>query len=179
MPGVLATLADLDERAHDRSHHLLAEGVGGDLELQQVVSEVIPRSGEHGAYQRLVGHLPAERREVVLADEGITGEPHPSEIERRRHVPRRRGEERIGHGPVQHPVAIRPAHGREASVEVVLGELDVAHDDVRAAQAIDRATERREIERLGLERRVERDDLTPSVHAGVGATRAGQRDRVP
>ncbi len=90
-----------------------------------------------------------------------------------------RGEERVGHGPVQHRVAVRAAHGREAGVEVVRGELDVAHDDVRAAQPVDRATERREIERLGLERRVEADDLTPSVHAGVGATRAGQLDRVP
>ena len=59
------------------------------------------------------------------------------------HVPRGGGQERIGHRPVEHRVAVGAAGGGEASVEVGRRHADLAHDDRRAAQLHQRALQRR------------------------------------
>jgi copper transport protein len=52
--------------------------------------------------------LLAEGGEVVLADERITRQHHRVQVERLGHPPGRRREERVGHRPVEHGVAILP-----------------------------------------------------------------------
>ena len=60
----------------------------------------------------------AEGGEVVLADERVAGQLHAPQVERRLDVPRRAGQERVGHRPVQHRVAVGPPRGRVPGVEV-------------------------------------------------------------
>ena len=110
----------------------------------------------------------------MFADERIATEPHPGQVERRRDVPRRGGEERIGHGSIEHGVAVPPVQGRVPRVEVIGRDLEGAHHDLRGTHGVHRSLQRAQIERNDVS--VERDDLAPSVHARVGATGTGHRD---
>ena len=145
---VLLPLPDLDERADDRPHHLVAERGRLDLEPEHPVAQVVPPGRVDGAHEAAVGHLAAERGEVVLADERIAGQAQPGQVERRRDVPGRGGQERIGHGSIQHGVAVAPVRRRVPGVEVIGRDLEGAHDDRGGAHPVHRPLQRRQVERI-------------------------------
>ena len=104
-----------------------------------------PRSDQSASRTRRTSEAPAtggpaaERREVVLAVERVAGQPHGPQVERRGDVPGRGGQERVGHRPVEHGVAVAPAGGRPAGVEAGRGhDRGRAHDDGRAQGLVDR-----------------------------------------
>ena len=135
-----------------------------------------PADQRRGRLARRRLRAPAERREVVLADERIAGQPEGPQVERRLDVPGRRREERVGSGLVQDRVAVAAPDGREAGVEVGLGDLRRTHRDRGPAQRVDAALQPGQVQAVG--RRVEGDDLAPGVHAGVGAAGRGEHDLV-
>ena len=90
--GVAATHPHLDEQADDAADHLVAEGVGGDLEAQDAVAEVVPAGRPDPPDHHRLGPvdalgLAAERREVVLADERVARRDHRPQVERFGHLP--------------------------------------------------------------------------------------------
>jgi hypothetical protein len=135
---VLAGQAHVHEGADDAPDHLVAEGVGLDLEAQHAVAHVGPACAAHLADQRglcalavAMPGLAAERREVVLPDQRIAAQPQQLDGQWVRDMPGQPGEERIGLGPVDDCVAVGAAHGRAPGVEVVGGRAQVTHDDGR------------------------------------------------
>ena len=163
----------------------MAEGVGRDLEAQQPpvgLADLVPPRRDDPADQRR-GRLarrrlraPAERREVVLTDERIAGQPEGPQVERRFDVPRRRREEGIGSGLVQDRVAVaapeRPRSGRRSRARPPPPRAPRS----RAAEPVDAALQPGQVQPVG--RRVEGDDLAPRVHAGVRAAGRGEHDLV-
>ena len=174
-------VARVDERAHDRAHHLVAERRGLDLEAQHPLLQVGPPGPAHPPHQRhgsVSGTALGRRQNALKSCSPISGSHarrEQLEVERGRDVPGRRGQERVGHGPVQHRVAVGAAGGREPGVEVGRGGADLAHDDRGTAQLHQRALQRPAGRPWPAGRA---DDLTPGVHAAVGAPGAGQLDRV-
>ena len=173
---------DVDERADDRAHHLVAERGGPDLEAQVGrVVELDQRGRQHAPDQRRLGlavgdlRPAAERREVVLADQRVARRLHRPEGQRLRHEPRPPGEQRVRRRRVPHVVAVVAPRRREAGVEVVVGPRRVAHGDRRRAQLVEPPREVVEVDVVG---QVAGHDLAPGVDAGVGAPGAGQLDRL-
>ena len=169
-PAWIWRVAGGDDGADDAAHHLVAERGGLDLEAQHAVAEVGPAGPAHPPHERhrlLAGRglgPPAERAEVVLAEERVARQREQLDVERRRHVPRRGGEERIGHRPVEHGVAVGAAGGREAGVEVRRRPTPTSRTTIAGPHSF---TQRalRAPSRSTLGRQVERHDLAPRVHA--------------
>src|SRR5947208_7146575 len=100
LTGLAAAPAHVDEEAHDRTDHLLAEGAGLDLEAEQALPQVGPRRVGDPAHHRVVlcpPRHPAERREVMLADEWVAAEAHGCEVEVLFAEPGGSSEEGVGH----------------------------------------------------------------------------------
>ena len=182
--GVLAG-ADVDERADDRAHHLVAEGVGPDLEAQQSTVVDIPgRLGPAGLHHRahpralrlalVHAHAPTERAEVVLTDDVCARGRHRVEVERTHDVPRVADEQRVRRRRVPHVVAVVPPARTEAGVEVVVGPRRGTHGDVGRTELVEPPDDAVEVGAVG---QVARHHLTPRVHAGIGAAGARERDR--
>ncbi len=159
----------------------MAEGVGSDLEAQHPVAEVGPRRRPHAPHERRLGPVlqlgaTAERREVVLADEGIAAQPQRGQVERLLDEPGAVGHERVGHRPVEDRVAVGAGHRREAGVEGVGHDRRRSDGDVGLEHLVERTLEGG---RVGARRRrVEADDVAPRVHALVGAARDRELDGV-
>ena len=176
------TEPDVDQRADDAAHHLVAERRRPDLEPQhRRVVEPRPPEVEHTTHETrrrfAVGHLrpPAERGEVVLADQRVAGRLHRPEGERLGHVPRRPRLERVRRRVVPHVVAVVPAAaprtGRRSRGSptprprtAISGPCSLLIRRARSARSVSSG-------------RSPTDDLAPRVHAGVGAAGAGQLDR--
>ena len=183
--------ADLHQRADDGAHHLVAEGVGRDLEAQQAAvvqaGSSRPRpSGptRHPADQRGTAarrrHLrpAAERGEVVLADQRVAGQAHHPQVEGALDVPGRR---RPGTGPGP-PGSARcsgsgarwPRTGRRT--RPAPPRPPARRWPGRTARSRCAAGRARSSPSIG---RVEGDDLPPRVDAGVGPPGPGQRHLAP
>ena len=125
--------ADLDERADDRAHHLPAERARRGSRSAARRRRGRATRLEHAAHRRRsLRTLAAERREVVLADERIGGEPQRAQVERLRDPPREAVAERIGHRPVDDRVAVPPPLRGVPRVERRGDELARPHDDLGA-----------------------------------------------
>jgi hypothetical protein len=119
--------------------------------------------------------LAAERREVVLTDQGADRGPHQRQIERLVHVPRHVGDQRVGRRVVPHVIPVTPPGCREAGAEVGVDPVGAADRDCRRTQLVDPAGEVVEVGGFG---QVARHDLSPRVDPGIGAPGAGQLDRL-
>ena len=118
----------------------------------------LPAGFPHPAHERdrCIGP-PAERGEVVLADERIGTQPEQLDFQRPIHVPRSPGPERIGPRRRQERVPVAPADGGPAGVEVGRNRRHLTHRD------------------LGPEHRVQR----PLHPLGVERARRGRRRTPP
>ena len=111
---------DVDERADDRAHHLVTEGVGPDLEAQEhplppssvPAVDLDPPGASHPPHERRLRlalvdlRPPAERREVVLAEQRVAGRLHRPQRQRLRHEPRPPRQQRVGRRGVPDVVAV-------------------------------------------------------------------------
>ncbi len=97
-PGAAA--AHIDQRADDRAHHLVAEGVGLDVEPQHPVAEVVPAGVDAPgarAARRLRRPWAGGRTTGSRARRSAGRSPAPwREVERGGHVPGGAGQERVG-----------------------------------------------------------------------------------
>ena len=103
----------------------------------------------------------------MLPDHRVARELHGPQFERAVDVPGGLDHEWIRDGRVQHRVAVTAPHCREAGVEVGLCPVGLANDDEGSTQCIQLLAQHRQIDRV---RKVHADDLSPTVHAGIGAT---------
>ena len=97
------------------------------------------RTSDTGASPRPTPWAGGRTREVVLAEERVAGQGQQLAGRAARDVPRRAGEERVGHRAVEDRVAVGASARREAGVEVGSRRVDRPHDDRRAAQLEQRA----------------------------------------
>ena len=119
---------------------------------EQAVAEVVPVGLSHHPHQRGVALLAAERREVVLADERVTGQTQQGQVERLVNVPGDPGQERVGHRPVEHRVAVGGARERvQAQLRRAPTQRRAGRqrdrdpeEDIEAAGAVDGGRARRE-----------------------------------
>ena len=139
-----------------------------------------PAGAQHPAHHRLgpVGPRlpPAERTEVVAAEQHVGGRAHGHEVERVADVPGDAGQQRVGRRARSRPGSGRCGRGRAASVEVVADRLGPAHHHLGGQLAVEGAGEAGAV--VGDGREVDVDDLAPRVHPGVGAPGAGERAAV-
>ena len=176
---------DVDEQPDDRAHHLVAEGVGPDLEPEHARRRARPtRPPAPGARAwaragRDRGQLGRRQNDEKSCSPINGSHAEPQQAARRaagrraRSVAARNGS---GTSRVQHRVAVAAPDGREAGVEVRLGPPRPSARRWRARPGRSGcAGAAREVEAVG--GHVEADHLTPGVHAGVGA--AGTRSARP
>jgi hypothetical protein len=131
-PGRLPPRTDRDQRTHQRSHHVVTERVGdhvGHGDTRFVAPPFQPPQRPHGGGPRA---LPAERREVMLAEQSGRRGVHGVEIQRPEmpHGPvplQRVGPPRI----VAHPVGVPPPQRREPRVETGRRGLGSEHLHIR------------------------------------------------
>ena len=143
---------------------------GGDLEPEQSRLGFGPAGAEDPPHERHPVDAPgpaAERGEVVLAEQRRTRLAQRDPVERRRHPPRRGGEEGIGHLGVEHQVAVGAGAGREAGVEVGADDRHRAHHDLRPELRHQGVPEGGGVDRG---RHVDGHDLAPGVDPRIGAT---------
>ena len=81
---------------------------------------------------------PAEGPEVVLTEQGVGRAGHGPEVERARHVPRHRGEQRVRGLVLEDQVPVAPGPGRAAGVEPGRGHLGRPHHDGGLEQGVHR-----------------------------------------
>jgi hypothetical protein len=130
--------AHLDEQADDAAHHLLAEGGGLDVEAQHPVTEVVPRAS---STRLVIGRstperhlrLPAERREVVLAEQRVAARRSAARSSGR-DVPAVAARNGSGTGPVEDRVAVPPGDARVPGVEVAVDDRRLPHHDGRPSR---------------------------------------------
>ena len=173
---------DVDQRADDRAHHLVAERVGPDLEAQQAPSSQARRPAGLRATRRTSDGSAARRRRPsgrrqndVKSCSPISGsqrQPHRrQQVERlRARATPSRPRNGFGTGAVQHVVAVAPPRarrtGRRSRRRRQLGRRarrspartagSAALHDGRRGRAVGAAGR-------------QLTHLTPGVHAGVGA----------
>ena len=142
----------------------------------------VPARIEDPAGHRVVPHSlrrTTERREIVLADDRIAGEREDAPVEWIGNMPCRSGKEGVGHGAVEHRVAIASGASRTAGVEAHRRDVGDAHDDLGPTPRVHGPPNLVEVEVSRGRRRVEMHDLAPGMHAGIGTTGAGEGDRMP
>ena len=159
--------------ADDAADHLMTERRAVDLEAEHPVPQVAPVGSGDPTHQRDLGTVAAlgastERREIVLADQGIAGQTHRCKIERVADPPHGLGEERARHRGVEHLEAITAPDRREASAEVVGDDPGITTDHLGLHADVD---DPRDALGVGLGFwHVERQHLTPGVDPGIGST---------
>ena len=85
----------------------------------------------------------------MLADQRVVAQAQQVQVERLVDVPGGAGQERVGHRPVDHRVAVGAAGGRPPGVEVLGRSAGLPHHDGGAAQPVDRPLEGQRVEPLG------------------------------
>ena len=133
--GIVAALADGDQRAHERADHRVAERVGTDGRLQEVVVPALAVQREKGADGGRALALLAEGGEVVLAEQWLGGGVHGVDVELARPVDDMAAGERVGRPAVGQPVHVAPLEGGEAGVEAVRRRPERAEPDVVGQEA--------------------------------------------
>ena len=184
---------DLDQAAHDRAHHLVAEGVGLDLEAQEAaLARCAPASatscrrgstwpGSPGARSARRGwcRACAGRRSGSRGCPAARRRPPPwpagrADRGRARSVGCQQG---VGRRGVPDQVAVAcgpwPSGGRRSSSDTAVAESTTMEGASWRLRARASPTP---VEGDG--RQVDVDHLAPGVHPGVGAAGTGQRGRL-
>jgi hypothetical protein len=174
-----AALADREQRADQRAHHVVAERVGHDDADRHPGRVALPVKAAQRADGR--GALPAaaEGGEVMLAEQQRRGLVHGRQVERPRVPERVLPAQRVGGGrTIADPVGVPPPQGREAGVEALGGGPDRVHPDVRRQRPRQPAERGRPV--LGPDRRgqVRVGHLPAGVHPGVGPSGHGEPNRL-
>jgi len=166
--------ANLNQGAHNGSNHMTKKPVAGDLVFQQTVllMPLRPRHGADRAGDR-AAHA-SEGDEVVGTDEQRRSARHRVERERLWKMPHERPIEGIGNGRIAHLIPIGLAAGAEPRMEF-LTRVFHSHDSNLVGQVgIQRPGQRC---RVVWEGDARAGDLSEGMHAGIGASRAVNRDR--
>jgi nucleoside-diphosphate-sugar epimerase len=125
-----ASLPHRGQGADEAAHHRVAEGIGRRAHGDERAGAPDVQS-QQGADGRGTLPAPAERGEVVLAEQEAGGRSHGVDVQRagpahgvgtaQRRWPR---------GVVGEPVDVVPAQGAEAGIEVGVGHCHVGHGDI-------------------------------------------------
>ena len=164
---------DSQERAGERSHHLMEEGVGADAYLEAVPTSSHGQALEFPDRGLASTGVPAERGEIVRTDQMGRGDPHRSKIRIAGVVPNEPRVEGIGNHPHVHPIAILPRARGEAGVESHGRLPNVQGRHLRPEATVDRLADPLAVD---LTRGRERGNLSSSVDPRVGTTRDRQFD---
>ena len=176
------------------AHHLVAERRGGHVTR---TSRPVPASderrrprrrrrrrgrAERSARRGRPARAPAQRAEVVLAEDGVGGLGHRADVERAGDVPREPLEQRRGDAAPRgrgsgtsatSPRAARRTLGRGRHDRTTIDGASSLVQDL-ATRAPRSSSPSSPTERVG---EVDVDDLAECVDAGVGAPRADERRR--
>ena len=173
-PGVRRPEPDLDQRADDAAHHLVAEGVGLDLEAQHAVAERRPsepsstRRVSEAGIRRRRGSAFGRRQNDEKSCSPMSGSQarrSALQVERRaRRATRCGARNGSGHRAVEHGVAVARGPGREAGVEVVGDDSAASRTTIggRHSWLTARCRSSRADGRAPVGRRVEAHDLAPA-----------------
>ena len=146
-----------------------------------LLEQAHPHAGHVELFQRAHGRLclalgGAERREIVVAEEPLRRPMHQLGIERPGHLPDMGAGERGGAAPVEDAVAVVPPDRRVPRVELLCHHLGGKDGDgLRPQMRVQRVAHGVGAPIL---RKVEMGDLMDCVHAGIGATGAGEPRRL-
>jgi hypothetical protein len=118
----------------------------------------------------------AEGTEIVLAQHGVCGGAHRTDVEVIFEMPDESGNQRIGLVCDKDQVAIGASRGGPPGIEPVRGRLDAPDDDGRSELPVHGPLQS---ERIGPGGEVGVYDLSEGVHPRIGATGADEINRVP
>ena len=179
--------AGVDHRADDRAHHLVAEGIGADLEAQQAVAVVgrhlRPPRQHHVALHRrlgLAGNRPRACGRTTRSRARRSADRTPVAGPASTAADRRATTSTPGTGSAPARSRCRSGSAATCAEKRALKSADSAHTgladhDRGTAHPVDAAQQRL---RDRSRREIATDDLAPTVHAGVGAAGADEVDRL-
>src|SRR5436305_1626448 len=162
----------VDHRSDERSHHVTQERVRGHLEREHVALVHPPRSPDDADEDLVVRPRRREGAKVMLADQLLRSSLQHSEIERPRQPPRAAMLERGTDVWPPDPVPVRPRASGEARVEPGPCFARVGDGYVGGQRSVQRLGDTRS-GRAALD--VDARDVRERVHAGVRASRDGER----
>jgi len=173
-PGdVTGALPDFDERADDRTDHLVQEAVAGDFDGDAFIDalDMDREKRADGVGAQRAGRFEAGK--VVLAEESLGGGVHFIGIERLGIMPDVASIEHIRRAAIVNLVAVGFPPRVVGGVEVFGGFFDGDDDDVLREYGVETAVE----VGGGKHRfRSESDDLAERVDTGVGAAGSGDAE---
>jgi hypothetical protein len=167
---VEAAVSYRDERPDESSNHLVQERVCPRRDVDPVTDP-----GDRQPFQpphrpsRL--RPPAERREVVLAQDGSRGAPHRRHGELTRTMPDEPSLERVRPRPGVDPISILASGGRVPGIEPLRRPTYLVGDDLGREHAVDGSLESFEVDVIVSD---ERHHLPSSVHTRVGPACDGE-----
>lgn len=165
----------LDQQTRDVADHVMQEGVGGDIDVDELAVALHPQRLEPADRRSRLALCSAERAEVVLTDEAGTTRLHRRDIERRLHPGHTPSQQRGARAAVVDRVPVVAALRGEPGMEKIShgtgpndaglsseAGVDTEHPSARTADGGG----------------IEMDHLTERVHAGVRTPSAAQIDRM-
>ena len=165
----------LDQESRDVADHVVQEGVGGDIDVDELAVALHPQRFEPADRRTRLALCGAERTEVVLADEAGTTRLHRRDIERRLHPSHTPSEQRGARAAVVDRVpVVATLRGEPCMEEISHG---TGPDDAGLSTEVGVDTEHPSA-RTADDGRVEMDHLSERMHAGVGTPSAAQIDRM-
>ncbi len=164
-------IADQDERAHHRPHHLMKERIRPEPEHHKLALSPNARLLQPPNRRSPRARQPAERAEIVLPDQRPSPQAHRRHGQGTRSMPLEPPRERIRHCSRPYHVPILPPRREEPSIERRTFVRSAPNDDLRRERSIQRL-----LHPPGRHPRSrnERNHLPPSMHPSIGPPRHRQ-----